>query len=524
MKAFAKFALAASLCVVAEAAPAQEPVRGGILRQAVVAEPYTLDCHAATTVYVTSAMAPHYSTLVRYDPQNYPHVIGDLAQNWSVSDDGLTYTFKLHPNVKFHDGSPLTSKDVAVSLERIRKPPEGIVSARAPLFQRIKAIETPDEGTVIIRMNEREVALIELLANPLNCIYSAAKLAEDPRFPEKQVLGSGPFRFTGRVSGSSWEGVRYENFHRKGEPYLDGFKLFFMNGPAILNALQSDQVDAEFRSLTPQQRDRLAANRKDGVTVQAGTMATMIKIAFNTQRKPFDDVRVRRALNLAIDRVGGSEIISRVTFMGGVGGLQRPGYEFAETDEQIRQLPGFGPDIEARRTQARRLLQEAGVSNLSFSFGNRNVGEPYITIGTWVIDQWRKIGVSVKQDMLENPAWVAARANGTFDVLMDAIAEASDEPTVMFAKYVSRDKTPFNTAKYEDRELDELFSRQRSEINPEKRKEILHAMTRRVLEQSYYAPLFWANRIIVTNSKLKNWKITPSQFLNLDLASVWLEK
>ena len=221
MKAFAKFALAASLCVVAEAAPAQEPVRGGILRQAVVAEPYTLDCHAATTVYVTSAMAPHYSTLVRYDPQNYPHVIGDLAQNWSVSDDGLTYTFKLHPNVKFHDGSPLTSKDVAVSLERIRKPPEGIVSARAPLFQRIKAIETPDEGTVIIRMNEREVALIELLANPLNCIYSAAKLAEDPRFPEKQVLGSGPFRFTGRVSGSSWEGVRYENFHRKGEPYLD---------------------------------------------------------------------------------------------------------------------------------------------------------------------------------------------------------------------------------------------------------------------------------------------------------------
>lgn len=503
---------------------AQEPVRGGILREAVVAEPYTLDCHAATTVYVLSGLSPHYSTLVRYDPQDYPKVIGDLAESWTVSADGLTYTFKLLPNVRFHDSSALTSKDVAVSLERIRKPPAGIVSARAPLFERIAAIEAPDPLTVVIRLREREVALLELIANPMNCIYSAAKLAEDPRFPEKTVLGTGPFRFTGRVSGSTWEGARYDDFHRKGEPYLDGFKLFFMNGPAILNAFQSDQIDAEFRSLTPQQRTRLVDNRGAGVSVQAGPWVTMIKIAFNTQRKPFDDERVRRALNIAIDRVGGSDLISRVTFMGLVGAVQRPGYALAETPEELRALPGFGSDIEARREEARRLLKEAGVSDLKFAFGNRNVGEPYGTIGTWVIDQWRRIGVTATQRMLENPAWVAERANGTFDVLMDAIAEATDEPTVIFAKYVSRDKTPFNTAKYVDRELDELYEKQRAEPDPGKRKALLAAMTRRILEQSYYAPLFWGQRIVVTSSKLKGWKITPSQFLNLDLSSVWLEK
>lgn len=517
-------AAAVALALFGQSAMAQEPVRGGTLRQAVLAEPYTLDCHAATTVYVTSALAPHYSTLVRYDPQNYPRVIGDLAEKWTVSEDGLTYTFKLVPGVKFHDGSPLTARDVAVSLERIRKPPKGIVSARGPLFQRIASIDAVDDLTVVVRLSQPEVALLELLANPLNCVYSAAKLETDPHFPEKQVLGSGPFKFKERVSGSTWEGERYENFHRKGQPYLDGFKLFFMSGPAILNALQSDQVDTEFRSLTPQQRDRLVAARKDSVSVQSGTMTTMIKIAFNSQRKPFDDVRVRRALNLAIDRTGGSEVISRVTFMGGVGALQRPGYDLAETPEELAKLPGFGSDIEARRAEARRLLKEAGVPNLSFAFGNRNVGEPYVTIGTWVIDQWRRIGVNARQEMLENPVWVASRANGQFDVLMDAIAEATDEPTVIFSKYQSRDKTPFNTAKYEDRELDELYEKQRAELDPAKRKETLAQMSRRVMDQAYYAPLFWANRIIVSNAKLKNWKLAPSQFLNLDLADVWLDK
>lgn len=526
MRVLSAIVLAASAAVttMGGAAWSDTPVRGGILRQAVVAEPNTLDCHAATTVYVANGLAPHYSSLLRYDPQNYPKVIGDLAESWTEAPDGLTYTFKLHPNVKFHDGSPLTSKDVAASLERIRNPPQGIVSARKALFERVSAIDAPDPTTLIIRMREREVALIELLANPMNCIYSAAKLAEDPRFPEKTILGSGPFHFVGRVSGSTWEGKRYEDFHRKGEPYLDGFKLFFMKGAAILNAMQSDQIDAEFRSLTPQQRDRLVANRGDGVTVQTDRWVTMIKIAFNTQRKPFDDVRVRRALNLAIDRFGGQPLISRITFMSHPGSIMRPESTFAEAKEELQKLTGYGSDIEARRAEARRLLKEAGVSDLSFSMGNRNVGEPYTTIGTWVIDQWRQIGVTVTQRMLENPAWVAERANGTFDVLMDAIAEATDEPTVVFAKYVSRDKSPYNSAKYIDRELDDLFQRQRSEADPAKRKEILHAMSKRVLDQSYYVPLFWGQRIVVTTSKLKGWKLTPSQMLNLDLSSAWLEK
>ena len=90
---------------------AEEPRRGGVLRVAVASEPNTLDCHAGTTFTVVHHLAPHYSFLVKFDAANYPRVIGDLAESWTISPDGLTYTFRLHDGVLFHDGTRLTSAD-----------------------------------------------------------------------------------------------------------------------------------------------------------------------------------------------------------------------------------------------------------------------------------------------------------------------------------------------------------------------------------------------------------------------------
>lgn len=516
-------ALSALLAMAGQSAVwAETPRRGGTLHEAVLAEPASTDCHASTTVYNLGSLSPHYSTLVRYDPQSYPNIIGDLAESWTISEDGRTLVFKIRQNVKFHDGSALTAKDVAASLERIRKPPQGIVSARAPFFSRVTSIEATDPQTVVVRLSEREVAILDILANPFNCIYSAAKLEADPRYPEKEVMGTGPFKFVSRVPGATWEGTRFDGYFMKGQPYLDGFRIHYMTGTAILNALQSGQIHAEFRSMTPQQRDRLVQARGKDVVVQTSPMVTMIKVTFNSERAPFNDPRVRRALNLALDRWAGSGPIGKVTFMGPVGALLRPGYELAPSEAELEALPGWGKDIEARRAEAKRLLAEAGVPNLKFTMSNRGVGEPYVTIGTWVIDQWRRIGVQVEQKMLQNPAWVAERANGTFDVLMDAIAEMSDDPTIVLSKYQSKDKTPFNTARYIDRELDELFDKQRSEADPAARRALLRQIEKRVMEQAYYAPLFWAERIVVTDAKLKGWKVTPIQALNLDLSTVWL--
>ncbi len=125
----AKMAALAALAAVvwSGAALAQAPARGGTLNFAVVAEPPNYDCHANVTFGVTHPIAPHYSMLLKFHGATYPDVSGDLAKSWTSSADGLSYTFKLHDNIKFHDGSALTSADVKASYERIIRPPAGIV-------------------------------------------------------------------------------------------------------------------------------------------------------------------------------------------------------------------------------------------------------------------------------------------------------------------------------------------------------------------------------------------------------------
>src|SRR5215831_15103321 len=109
---------------------AQTPKKGGTLNFSVVAEPPNYDCHGSTTFALIHPIAPHYSLLVKFDGKDYPKVVGDLAQSWSVAGDGMTYTFKLKNGIKFHDGTPLTSADVKATYDRIINPPQGVVSIR----------------------------------------------------------------------------------------------------------------------------------------------------------------------------------------------------------------------------------------------------------------------------------------------------------------------------------------------------------------------------------------------------------
>src|SRR6266566_5585971 len=139
------------------AAPAalaeEKPRAGGTLRVALAGDPPSLDMHQEQTFMVTIPLSPVYNTLVMFDPHAYPKVIGDLAQSWTVSEDGLTYTFTLHQGVKFHDGSELTSADMKASWDKIISPPEGVVSPRKSEYEFIKSIEAPDLYTVVFRLH-----------------------------------------------------------------------------------------------------------------------------------------------------------------------------------------------------------------------------------------------------------------------------------------------------------------------------------------------------------------------------------
>ena len=140
----------------------------------------------------------------------------------------------------------------------------------------------------------------------------------------------------------------------------------------------------------------------------------------NSKRKPFDDVRVRKALLLAVDQWHGAPALSKIANVRTVGGIVFPGSPLAATKDELQKMTGFWPDIEKSRAEAKRLLKEAGQENLSFELLNRNVDQPYRYVGTWLVYEWSKIGVKATQRVVPTGPWFEAMRSGNFAVVVEA--------------------------------------------------------------------------------------------------------
>jgi peptide/nickel transport system substrate-binding protein len=505
-------------------AAADTPKSGGTLTYAVTAEAPSTDCHTITTYAAVHVLAPHYSLLLKVDPDNYPKLKPDAAESWTVSPDGLTYTFKIRSGMLFHDGTPLTSKDVKATFDRLRAPPAGIVSIRQVLFADIVGIDAPDPATVVMKLKAPDASLLDTLALPYNCLYSADRLVQDANFPAKTVLGSGPFVFVEYRAGSHWIGKRFDNYWEKGKPYLDGFRAVFIKSTAVVNALQGGQIQAEFRSISPGERAQLLGSLKERITVQEAPWVCKIDLLFNTEAKPFDNLEVRQALSMAIDRWGGSDALSKITIVKPVGGALLPGSPIALTDDQLAALPGYGRDAEKSRAEAKRLLAEAGLADLKFKLINRNVNHPFTPVGVYVIDQWRRIGVAAQHEQLDVSQQKATIAAGQYQVALDAFCADSDDPKPLLLPYLSKERSPRNMSRSKSPALDVLYDKFIVATDEKARAALAAEMQRTLITESNSVPVIWYSRLVAHVSNMKGWKIIPTHFANQDLADVWLDR
>ncbi len=506
-------------------ADAQQPKRGGALNFAISAETPHYDCHGSDTYATLHFSSPFYSTLLRYNLSKFPEVEGDLAKSWTVSPDQMTYTFKLNEGVKFHDGAPLTSADVKATYERLRNPAQGVISNRKATFSDIDTIETPDPLTVVVKMKAVNASMLDHFASPWNCVYAAKDLAADQNAPRTKINGTGPFVFVEHVKGSHVAGKRNENYFKKGLPYLDSYRgIFTLQAAAMLNALQGGQVLGEFRGVSPAERDRLKAAMGDKLRIEESSWTLNLLVAFNVEKKPFDDVRVRKALLMAIDRWGGSQGLSRISTLRSVGGVIRPGSPLATPEAELVKLPGFAKDIKASREEAKRLLKEAGVPDLKFTLWNRNLAMPYTPAGIFLVDQWRQIGVTVEHKQSDTAPYLAALRSGNYEVAIDFSNLFNDDATLALTKFLSHSKNPLNLSRANDAEIDKLYELQVREGDIEKRKAHIRALEKRLFEQAYQQPLLWWHRIVLTHKNLMGWEMSPSHNLGQDLAEVWLDQ
>lgn len=517
-------ALALTTSVGAHAqSDAAAPKRGGTLVFAVhVGEPNTYDCHAAGSVGVMQRVAPHYSQLIKLDPARYPQVTGDLATGWTVSPDGLTYRFNVRENVVFHDGTPLTANDVKVSYERMWRPPEGVVSIRKSLFEDIRSIEAPDARTVVFRLKSPNTAMLQILAMPFACIYSAKLLAEDPEYPARKVMGSGPFKFVSYSAGGDWIGVRNERYYVPGRPYLDSFRGFTTSLPASVNALVAGQAMFNFVGLTPSNIGRVKSARGDDIRIVGRNFATAVNmmVTVNTQRPALSDVRVRRALSLALDRWAGSRAMQHLNEFNLVGGMLRPGSSYARTDAELAALPGYSRDIEASRQEARRLLAEAGQTNLKVNFVHNHVFAP---MGVYLADQLRQIGVTLDNQAVDGPTFLARKMAGNYDLVMDVPPDYLDDPVVQWSIFKSASANPGNFSRINDATFDAKYEEIKRTQDPAQRRALARDLEAYLLDRVYALPLFWHNWTRGISAQVRGLGELPTTLLKLDLADIWLD-
>src|SRR5258705_27349 len=495
--------LGVALVAAVPAMADEAPKYGGILTFMIPADaPPSFDAHREGTFATMHSAAPFYSVLIRVDPNN-PSSTTDFVCDLCAAvpqptDNGRTYTFKIRDGVKFHDGAPLTAADVADSWNKIIHPPEGTLSPRESHYMMVDTVEAPDPTTVVFHLKFATAAFLPALADPFSWIYKKEILDKDPRWYEKNILGSGPFKFVEYQAGQSIKGERNPDYYHKGLPYLDGIAGIYADKQAVrVEAIRGDRAAIEFRSFPPSAVDELVGALGDKIMVQTSDWNCALIVTPNHKRKPFDDARVRRALTLALDRWHGAPALSKIAIVRTVGGIVFPGSPLAATREELQQIAGYWPDIEKSRAEAKRLLKEAGAQGLAFQLLNRSVDQPFKYLGISVVDEWSKIGLKVTQRVVPTGPYLDALRSGNFEVFSGANCHGVPNPLMDVQPYLPGSFYEANYGQFEDQVQVDLYNKMLRETDLAKQRALMREFEKYTVDtEAHEIFVLWWNRII----------------------------
>ncbi len=512
-------------------ASAQSPKRGGTLRVSNGGDPPDFDVHQTVTYLTQFIGAPCYSTLLRIDGGDYNRLAPDLAETWQVAADKKTITFQLRRGVVFHNGMPMTAEDVIYSLDRIRKPPSGIISPRKGQLGNIAAIEAPDPYTVLIHLTEPQADFPFLVSNPFNVIYCkkvAEPLDANGQGMKRQIVGTGPFRLTQAVDGQIYELARFDNYF--GTPaYLDKIQFFPIKGEIERGAaLQGKRIDACY--FIPSESVSAKLRKVPGMVELRRPTPTSINLIPNVQAKPFDDVRVREALSLAIDR---EAFIKTVGPLAGASfhslGLMPPDSSYSLSPGDIRQfggydtLPGLGGDVAANRRRAMALLEQAGVpKGFKIVMPARGDVPAFRDASINVAAQLKTIGLNASVDIRDAGAFFALESKGDFQLLIHSLGLSGTLPDQILGEgYTSFGGR--NYGHWKDDAIDNLYRQQSQESDPKKRAETIREFQMTFLRSHYHINLAWVGYGAAFWGAVKGWVALPDIYVNMQMDRVWLD-
>ncbi|MBI2910273.1 MAG: ABC transporter substrate-binding protein [Chloroflexi bacterium] len=490
---------------------AEQPKYGGVLNRSIRSDSPHYDIHLGSAQIYLAPISPAYNGLVQYDPFDPGRVAADLAEKWTISADGLTYTLDLRKGVKWHDGTAFSSADVPLSIERLKK--QGHVG---PGLVAIKTVETPNDATAKITMSYPSPSLPKFLSlawgviMPKHILDSKGNMRND-------VVGTGAFKLKRHERGSFIELEKNPGYWETGRPYLDGVRTYFIADDAsAIAALRTGRVDV---IIMP--RDRTAEVIKE--SYKEGTVAQYRKDQWRSlylpiDRAPWSDIRVRKAVHLAIDRQAAIKIV-----MGGnaeLGGIIPEALGGIPAEELLGR-PGYRQPKDQDITEARKLLADAGfASGIKTSVLYRKDTE-HENQAVFIQKELAKVGIEVALRTLDDASLYDLRTKRTYDSIITGGAMAVREPDYILMNEWRTGGTD-NLSIISDPNLDRLIDLQSREQDAEKRKVMVRQISEKIEDTHAAIVLGWGGYWRAWGPRLKNY-ILPGQLHDGEKAvHLWL--
>ncbi|MBI2906336.1 MAG: hypothetical protein HYX92_01630 [Chloroflexi bacterium] len=504
---------------------ADQPRPGGVLTRTNPEDPAHLDVHQATAVSAQLGLANVYNGLVRFAPVDVNKVIPDIAERWEVSADARVFTFRLRQGVKWHDGKPFTSEDARFSLERMAFWKENkIISPRGgAMLSGVEKVETPDANTVKVTLKYPSASFLGnaasgwVLVLPKHVLQAKGDMKKD-------AIGTGPFKWKSWNFGVSQELVKNPDYFMKGLPYLDGVTIYPIKDESTrFAAFRTGQVrmtGIASKALTHAQAAQVRKEMGDKVVVVTHPAAMRHLFFMNFKKKPWDDIRVRQAIDLAFDRQAALAVNSGV---GMLGAAMHPKGAWGIPEDEMAKMPGFGQPKDRDIAKAKSLLAEAGYPSGFKTEVIIRTGGISEAEGVVAKDHLAKIGVDVSLKIVDSATHHSRLDQHDFDSSFLLASDPTDDPDAIFSAYYITGGS-MNFGQFSDKQVDELFAKQTAMLDEAERKKVVIDIQKRILELAAYSIVFWDAYNMGFWREVRGYKPGFGPYTHNSLDRVWLAK
>lgn len=532
MKSFVVSVVAAAVAATAVSAPALAQKSGGILKMIHRDNAPSGSIHEEATNSVVEPFMGVFNNLVVYDQQkpinSNETIVPDLATSWSWDDSKTKITFKLHDGVKWHDGKPFSSEDVKCTFDmllgkakaRFRKNP------RQVWYHNLQEVTVNGPAEVTLHLQKPQPSLLNLLASGYTPIYPCHV---DPQTMRTAPIGTGPFKFVEWKRNETMRFVKNPDYFKKGKPYLDGINWTIIPSVSTrMLAFEAGEQDVTFASdvTIPLLKEVKSKSPKAVCDLHPTNVSTNLIV--NSEKPPFDNPKVRQAMDMAIDRDAFIAILSEGKYDKAGAMLPAPEGLWGFTKEQLAGIPGYGSgaEVEKARADARKIMEGLGYSAgnpLKVTVSTRNIAV-YRDPAVILIDQLKSIHIAGELEVVDTSIWHAKVARKDYTIGLNLTGVGVDDPDVALVENFTC-KSERNYTQYCNPEVDKAIFAQSSELDQKKRHAMVLDIQRKLIEDVARPIIFYSRTATCWQPHVKG--LVPhhnSIYNSARYEDVWLDK